>query len=508
MPGRISFEVELAASADTAGANERRSDSMRILVLGDFSGRRNRGVESVGGLADRRVLSVDLDSFDQVFRSLEPGLVVRSISAPDAALDLSFETLDDLHPDRLYASLDAFRALRLSRERLLDPASFDAEAERLVAAGAAADDTERSSSRPPRKTEDQARLLERLIGAPPVASREEAPVGRAVDGLVRALVKPLIKPGFTRSPEPYLAALDASTGELMRALLHDPDFQALEAAWRGLRRFVDSVELGQEVQLWVADVSKDELLGDLAASNGRLEDSAAGRLILERNPAGVDEPGWSLLIGNYVFAADEDDVELLGHLGRLAVSAGGPFLAAADPGLAGCERLSGSSEPHRWAFKNQAIEERWTALRRSPLARWLGLVLPRILLRLPYGTTTDSIESFNFEELSTAAGHESYLWGNPALACGLVLANAFLDGGSEANAAGPLEIDDLPACVRDVDGERQLVPCAEFMLPIRTADELQRRGMIPLLSHSGRNAVRIPGMRSIADPPATLAGLA
>jgi type VI secretion system protein ImpC len=129
-------------------------------------------------------------------------------------------------------------------------------------------------------------------------------------------------------------------------------------------------------------------------------------------------------------------------------------------------------------------------------------------MRLPYGPRTDAIESFKFEEMTSATDHEAYLWGNPALACGMVLAARFLDEPTDMRTSGPLEIEDLPACVRDIDGERQLMPCAEVLLPIRVGEELQRRGMIALLSHSDRNAVRILELRSVAEPTLALAGLA
>lgn len=508
MPGRISFEIELGASEGTHRPMLRRSDIMRILVLGDFSGRRNRGIETARDVADRRVLSVDLDSFDSVFRAVAPGLSLGPIGMHTSPLHLSFDSLEDFHPDRLYGSLEPFRALRLSRERLLDPATFDAEAARLMESHAQpAGPDQRLPTAAPGAAEDQLSLLERLIGAPPVATGAGAPARRVVDDLVRRLVEPHIKPGFTRAPDPYVSALDASATELMQALLHEPDFQLLEAAWRGLRRIVDSVELGNEVQLWIADVSKDELLEDLEIGEGRLEDSAAYRLIVERGQGRMDAPPWSVLLGNFAFGADHDDIALLGHMGRLASCSGGPLLAAAEPALVGCGTLDADSEPRTWACTDAAVAERWNALRRSPLARWLGLALPRILLRLPYGRKSDGIDSFNFEELSAAARHEDYLWGNPALACGLVMAQRFVDKQAEMDPAGPIDIEDLPACVRDVDGERRLLPCAEFRLPVRIGEELQRRGLIPLLSHGDRNAVRILGLKSISEPRLALAGL-
>jgi len=293
----------------------------------------------------------------------------------------------------------------------------------------------------------------------------------------------------------------------MRTVLHDPDFQALEAAWRGVRRLVDSLELGDELKLYLVDISKGELLEDLAASNGNPLDSAAHRLVVEASRRGVDEQPWSLLVGNYSFGADADDIALLGHLGVLASQAGGPLLAAADSSLIGCDALSERSEPRNWAFKDPDVEKRWNALRRSPAARWLGLAMPRVLLRLPYGARTEPVEGFSFEEFATTADHEAYLWGNSALACAQVIARSFLDEDQGAATEGPHEIDDLPAHVRDHDGERHLQACAEFVLPVRVGEEMLRRGMIPVLSYGNRNAVRVLRVQSIAEPVSSLARL-
>jgi type VI secretion system ImpC/EvpB family protein len=229
--------------------------------------------------------------------------------------------------------------------------------------------------------------------------------------------------------------------------------------------------------------------------------------VVEASRRGADEQPWSLLVGQYSFGADPDDIALLGHLGVIASQAGGPLLASADSSLVGCDALSERTEPRDWAFRDPEAEMRWNALRRSPAAPWLGLAMPRVLLRLPYGAKTEPLESFSFEEFATTADHEAYLWGNPALACAQVIARTFLDEGQGTSIEGPHEIDDLPAHVRDHDGERQLKACAEFVLPARVGEEMQRRGMIPVLSYGNRNAVRVLRVQSIAEPLGSLARL-
>jgi type VI secretion system protein ImpC len=329
-----------------------------------------------------------------------------------------------------------------------------------------------------------------------------------VDGLIRKLVQPLIKPGATKSAAPYVAALDASSTELMRSVLHDPDFQSLEATWRGVRRLVDSLSLGDELELHIVDVSKDELLADLEAAQGNPQDSAAYRLLAQGGRRGADAQPWSLLIGHYTFGANTDDIALLTHLGVIASHAGAPLLAAADSSLAGCDGLDERTEPRAWAFKDAEVEKRWSALRRSPVARWMGLALPRVLLRLPYGAKTDPVECFAFEEFAATSDHDAYLWGNPALACAQVIGDRLLDAGPDASIAGPHDIDDLPAHIRDQDGERKLQACAEFLLPLHAGEAMQQRGLIPVLSYGNRNAARVLGIQSIAEPPAALAGFA
>jgi len=506
MPGRIGVEVNLGAAGDTRDTLLRRSKTVRILVLGDFSGRRNRGLEKAADLASRPILEVDVDSFGAVFRRLSPCLALGPGDDGTSALTARFDTLDDFHPDRLFATLEPFRKLRESRSRLLDPASFEQEASRLMECQPLPASVAKAGSAAELiQAEGQAEMLTRLIGGPADAALRRMPVIGFVDELIGRLVQPHIEPGSTRAPDPYIAALDASTTDLMRTLLHQADFQALESTWRGVRRLVESLDLGSELKLYVVDVSKGELLADCAASRGNPQDSAAYRLIVEAN-RGADPQPWSLLVGHCRFGADADDIALLGHLGVIASHAGGPLLAEADPNLVGCAALNERAEPRNWTFVGSDVDERWLALRRSPVARWLGLAMPRVLLRLPYGTKTDRVEEFSFEEFAATANHESYLWGNPALACAQVIARAFLENDRETSDEGSHEIDDLPAHVRDQDGERHLQACAEFLLPLRVGDEMLRRGMIPVLSYGNRNAVRLMRLQSISEPLAALAG--
>jgi len=202
-----------------------------------------------------------------------------------------------------------------------------------------------------------------------------------------------------------------------------------------------------------------------------------------RLAAGDDE--WGLLTGLYYFGPEDEDA--LKEISFVARIAGAPFISGLAPDVVGL---------------TQAFDE----LRRSAYARWIGLAMPRFLLRLPYGKNASETESFVFEELSKEPEHERYLWGHPAIACAYLLGEAFTRFGWQLRPGSVQEIDGLPAHTYRKDGEAQLKPCAEVLLTEDAAETLLDRGFMPLASIKGADRVRLVRFQSVAEPPAALAG--
>ncbi len=148
----------------------------------------------------------------------------------------------------------------------------------------------------------------------------------------------------------------------------------------------------------------------------------------------------------------------------------------------------------------------WQELRNSPEAASIGLLIPRLLLRLPYGKDTEPIDRFDFEELSSGINHEQYLWGNPAIVCACLLAAAFRTSGWSLTGELQQELTGLPMHVYKSNGETRITPCAETFLTERAMEILIGKGLVPMLSIKGRDAVRIARFQSIAEPSAPLAG--
>jgi type VI secretion system ImpC/EvpB family protein len=193
-------------------------------------------------------------------------------------------------------------------------------------------------------------------------------------------------------------------------------------------------------------------------------------------------------------------------LGAIASQAGAPLLAAAESSLLGCDSLRATPDPRDWQLPEDDDGRDWQSLRASPIAPWIGLALPRVLLRLPYGAKTDPLDALRFEELGLDAEHESYLWGNPALACALLIGQSFLDAGWDMQLGDRLELGDLPAHIVERDGEKRMQACAELYLSERAGEAMLERGLMPLMSYRNRNAVRVLRMQSLSQPLQALAG--
>ena len=193
-------------------------------------------------------------------------------------------------------------------------------------------------------------------------------------------------------------------------------------------------------------------------------------------------------------------------MGAVAGRAGGAFLAGAELSLLGCDALTKLPEPQTWSRLEGDVAQAWQTLRRSAQAPWIGLAVPRVLLRQPYGQGNEEIEACPFEEFPEGKNHAAFLWGNPAYACGELIARAYQQGGWSMEPGDLLDLDGLPAYTYPAEGESQLLPCAETYLSERAAHAILAKGLMPVLSHQNRNSVRFARFQSIADPPTPLSG--
>jgi type VI secretion system protein ImpC len=447
---------------------------MRLLILGDFSA---RPTAERRPLAERPTHRVDVDSLDAVMQRLAPRLAL-------AGTEIGFESLDDFHPDALFACVPVFASLRQMRQRLMDPARFAQAAAELGGAVESAP----GSAGPATAAGDSGDLLAGLLGGRPTAAAPAAPAAQAVagvDAFIRSIVAPHIQPDHRQQQAALVASVDAATAAEMRTLLHTPAFQNLEAAWRGVQWLISSLELDETLELHLFDVSREELLADVVAAQGQLAMTGLHRALADRWRNVPGAHGWTALTALYSFGPADADIGLLAALGLVAAQAGGPLLAAGNPAL---------------ALGDATTLAGWQRLRHSEAAPWIGLAAPRVLLRLPYGKRSDPCSAFAFEEFPGLPEHAHFLWGAGSLAVALLLGRAFTQRGWAFEPGDEREIGELPAYHYTRDGESEMQACAEDYLGEQAGQALLAAGLMPVLSHKHRNAVTVMRLQSIAEP--------
>lgn len=504
----ISFgelDFNLVSGMNGPQGKGRPETAFRIAVLGDFSGRAQRGeVETGAALADRRILEVDRDTIDARLLALKVQLPLPAAGGNEAAEVLLFKEIDDFHPDRLVERLGLFQALQSARRKADDPKAFAEALGRL---------TEKPPARQPAppaqpKVSSTSDLLDQILDATaqPPTERKAAPrIETEWDHYLQGLVAPHTVADTTELRAKLKSELDTAASDMMNALLHFPDFQRLEAIWRGLAFLVHRVETGAHLQIFMIDITKAELSSDLRNVTD-LQTSGIYKLLVEKSVLTPGAQPWSLLVGAYAFSAAPSDIETLGQMAKIARQAGAPFISAAGDEMIGCRQLSETPDAAAWPGLPPSEQAGWVALRRLPEASWIGLAFPRFLLRLPYGKDTDPAERFHFEEMPSAADHEAYLWGNPAFACACLIAKAFCRDAWRLRPGAFQDIERLPLHIYKIDGETAVKPCAEALLTERTALKILDMGFMPLVSFKNQDTARLVRFQSIALPPTQLAG--
>ena len=509
MPKPFDFGgVNLTAGADGSSARPSPETPFRIVILGNFSGRANRGISEANTIAKRRAVLVDRDNFDQVLARTGAAL---QLAIGDDSLRLRFSELEDFHPDRIFQHLEAFGKLRDLRGRLQNPSTFQRAADELgLRSSGSVSELRRADTSPaaaPNATRLAAgSLLDEMIEQTEsrvAEDRYKRKPDEVREFAQRAAAEHVVSSPDARQLE-ILSVIDRGIGGLMRAVLHNRDFQALEAIWRATFLLVRQLETGSQLKLYVIDISKDELAADLKSA-ADLRATGMYRLLVEQSVETQGAEPWAIIVGNYAFGSESDDAAVLSRMSQIAHRAHAPFVAEASPRLLGCDSLASTPHPREWKASNPPAGD-WAALRRQPEADSVGLALPRFLLRLPYGKKTVPLESFDFDEFQELPKHEDYLWGNPGFAVALLLAQSFSEAGWDMKPGSVSEIDRLPLHVYEKNGESESKPCAEVLLTEDAAMRLLEEGLIPLVSFKDRDSARVMRFQSVADPLRGLVG--
>ncbi len=498
-------DVRMTASMDDGPSQPDPQTPFHIALLGDFSGRAGRGIFTP---QEMKPIAVDRDNIDALIEKL--GVEVHiSLDDEGDSLAISFEELDDFHPDNLFRRLDIFTSLKKLRRDLKDPSSFDQAVKKMQGLLNLPQEKKPSAVKKT-SNEQQAPQSDSLLDdvlAQTSGQREQPATKPDPDfsSFLSRIVGPHLVPDKDPRQDELTRAVDKIISELMLAILHHPEFQALEAAWRGVDFLVRRMETGTELKLYLCDICKEEIKEDVKAPD--IHSTTLYTYLVEQAVETMGGTPWGVIIGNFHFEKNMSDIETIGRLARIARRAGAPFISAARDHFLGCSSLTETSDPSEWRSTfSDDIEQTWNTLRTLPEAAYVGLVLPGFLLRLPYGENTDPIDSFDFEECAAGRSQCDYLWGNPAIACAYLLGNSFIHNGWQMRTSLVQDIDKLPLHICKDHGETTITPCTEVVMTERAAASIMEKGFMPLLSFLNQDKVRLGRFQSISKSITALAG--
>jgi type VI secretion system protein ImpC len=491
-PDSVPPRVEMFYEVDLGGVTEQRQLPFVIGVLADLDG---QPIEPPRRLRERKFYHLDADNFDDHMARIAPRLafsVEDRLSGEGAkvAVEIRFRQMSDFEPLSVARQIPTLNALVLLRTKLNDlHATLHADSrlddlikDAVLTRGGEGGDVESADT------------IVGRIATRGHLGRFAEDNARAIDYL-RIFFRELDEGRMVLSPTTgamlteRIARIDELLSTQLNEVFHQPEFQRLEGTWRGLERLVRQTDTSSLLKIRVLAVTKKEILRDLQRA-AEFDQSALFRLVYEEEFGTLGGEPFGALIADYDFALIPEDMEMLTRISNVAAAASAPFIGAANPNLFNLDSFRQLSMPRDLAkIFDTTAHAQWRAFRESEDSRFVGLVLPRVLQRLPYGRDGAASEGFDYQEGVDGKDPEKYLWGNAVFAFAARLTEAFARYGWCAAISGMEHggmVLGLPLQRFLSDDGDTVVNCpTEIAISDRRRQELDNLGFIPLCYEKG-----------------------
>jgi len=301
-----------------------------------------------------------------------------------------------------------------------------------------------------------------------------------------------------------IAEIDQILTDQLNAIMHHPDFQALESSWIGLRDMVFGTETSTTLKLRLMNVTKKELLKDLETAVDH-DMSVLFKKVYEEEYGTFGGNPYSLLIGDYYFGRHPQDMALLQRISKVAAAAHTPFITAVAPTMFDMTSFTDLGVPRDLSKIFESAElTTWRSFRDSEDSRYVSMVLPRYAARLPYGSKTKPVDSFNFEEDVDGRDHSKYLWGNSCYQLGLRITDAFAKYNwttAIRGVEGGGKVSGLTAHTFKTDDGDVVLKCpTEVTITDRREKELNDLGFISIVNSKGSDFAAFFGGQTTNKP--------
>jgi type VI secretion system protein ImpC len=349
-------------------------------------------------------------------------------------------------------------------------------------------------------------ILDRIIAETKLTPDDEAYniAKRGVSAFIEELLKPQNQHERVKKAlvDRMIAEIDAKLSRQMDEILHHQEFQSLESSWRGLKLLVDRTDFRENIKLEVLNVSKQDLLDDFEDSPEVVQSGLYKHIYSAEYGQFGGEPV-AALISNYFFDPSAPDVKTMQYVASVACMAHAPFIASAGPKFFGLESFTGLPDIKDLKDHFDGPQfAKWQSFREQEDARYVGLTLPRFLLRTPYDPEENPVKTFAYKE-NVANSHEHYLWGNTAYTFGSRLTDSFAKFRWCPNIIGPQSggaVEDLPLHHFESMGEIETKIPTEVLVSDRREYELAEEGFIALTMRKGSDNAAFFSANSTQKP--------
>jgi len=360
-------------------------------------------------------------------------------------------------------------------------------------------------------TEEGLGLLDQVLGATKQTERDRA------EELIRALTEEALKGTVTfdrnlvKTFDRAIAEIDRKVSEQLNQIMHNERFLKLEGSWRGLNYLVMNSETGTSLKIRMLQMSKKEMGKDLQKAV-EFDQSQLFKKIYENEFGTPGGEPYGALIGDYEWTKHPDDVETLRLVSNVAAGAFAPFISGVGAGMFGFDNWSELSKPRDLAKIFETAEyAKWRGFRETEDSRFVSLVMPRVIARVPYGEATKPVDEFRYEEApfnadgsARAMAHDDYCWMNAAYVMGARLTDAFSQYGfctAIRGAEGGGKVSDLPThTFTSDDGDADAKCPTEIGITDRREAELSTLGFLPLCPYKNSDYAVFFGAQSTQSP--------
>ena len=287
-----------------------------------------------------------------------------------------------------------------------------------------------------------------------------------------------------------ISSIDQKISEQLDEVMHNETFKQVEAAWRGLRFMVDRTDFRRNIQIEILNVSKKDLTKSFFEANELIQSPLYKKVYTDvydqfgANPYGA-------IVSAYEFDSSAPDMALLEDVAKVSAAAHCPFIGAIGPKFFNVSSMEEWRKiPDLGAHLATTDYVKWNSLRTSEDARYLGLVFPRFLLRLPYDPENNPVDSFNYVENVKGPDHEKYAWGNASFAFASNMIRAFMEDGWCVQIRGPESggtVDKLPVHVYDIGKGSEMKIPTEIPIGETLEYECANLGFMPFCHYQGKD---------------------